>query len=89
MSEIPDTEAIPRFAQPKRFGLLPEEGYVTEEVVRAFFGGISRTSLWRLLKIGAVPPADIAEGRLRLWAVEKLRAARVGKPGSRRKTAPK
>lgn len=88
MSQIHDAENVTRLSHPTRFGALPPEGYVGAPVVREFFGGISITTLWRLLKLGVIPAPDISEGKIRLWDVAKLRAARVGKPGSRRKTRP-
>jgi predicted DNA-binding transcriptional regulator AlpA len=58
----------------ENFDKLPGASLVKEPVVRALFGGMGRTTVWKAVKTGKIPqPVKI--GSAKFWRVSELRAA--------------
>jgi len=55
-----------------QFSNMPPEGFVRREVVEALLG-IGRSTLWRHVRQGKLPPPQMHGTRLALWRVGDVR----------------
>lgn len=59
----------------RHFDDLPDSACVRLPVVRALHGGVSRSTIWRMVRLGRLPAPRKPSPRIALWRVGELRDA--------------